>query len=686
MAFEWAMSDGELPPDLYVPDDFYSEEMHALQPRMHYMDFGFHDEAQGDDAQGEDMFQGDEWTPPGTGEVSPDESSGHSTASSEPHSESEAESSDSEYRPPSKRPAAASPAAARSVRKTRAQVDSSVYLQKGPVPLNDRKAVLKHMKWSTFQRDYACTSPVQYPAVQHTYHPNMFMEDKEYEELKALYDKYRKTAFNYYKRRQGRSTVEEETYLPLNSSMNSDAWELFVGLTESEVKEHLHRDDVSKIYYTDVELLLQVLKRKSSNPRFMIRRREFRQRYVGDRKYRPFDLNDVIWMVCNSRDLPWMIPIENFHYHNPEAVYWKKATIYEMILCGRLVHANERLYKATKLYKELFPLIVHMNQHLVHVRDEPDLWEEDVWDNWNQGSKFFGYRPCFRVCVVPSLTLRYSMMLAFRKEVTRGAETQEIQPRTVVVPAYSHVYSFAGEVRPVDLSVDDNYAFELINNKGEKHLAKANRSSKSTRPELVCTNYILYDNRPGVGSAAYMANHTCGMGESVTTSRPKDLRPNEYFYMSEIRVGNKEGNAIANADMLTMFATLKSARDITAQNVTKWMDDNTSWLEVCLGNSMVTKYDLFPVEFVYNRDIPKDPSTVDSCMCMTRCNRHDVKSPIMIHNVCSLTARPSRESSDVLKEEIKKFIPEEKQHLTKRGYIREYLKKQGFGESAHTIV
>jgi hypothetical protein len=525
------------------------------------------------------------------------------------------------------------------------------------------------------------TLPTKHPDFEASaYHPNIFFTDEEVEQYKQIYSTYTKTASSYFRRKRGRKAVSDDTTvsLALNYGMTETAWRLFVGLDESEVRLYLGREDIRHIYHDDVEKLLHVLKLRSTDPEFMKRRTRFRSEYIGDAKFKCLDLNGVIWMVSQFRELPWMIPIENFHFHNALAISWRKATLFEMILCGRLVHANERLYTKTPLYKRLFPLMIEMNKHLVHKRDAQDFWEQDVWDNWQDGAKFFWYRPCFRVCVFPSLTVQYCMMLAFRKEITRQS-----RPETIVVPAYSHVYSFAGEVRPVDLSVDDSYGFDLIHNRGEKYMARA---GKSTRPELVCTNYVLYDNRPGVGSAAYMANHTCGVGDSTEIENIKELRPNEYFYMSDTRIGNKEGNAIANADMLTAFVSLKSCRDITSQVVTEWMDVNRTSLSAVIGNSILDQYDLFPVEFVYNRDQPKDEGI--KCKCLTRCSslRDSLRSNIHIANVCSLTTRPSRTDIRVLREEIDRFIPDEPRHTYKRNYIREYLNKHGFGKSAMAVV
>lgn len=653
-----------------VPEVFYAESTHSLEPRMHYLDFGFHEE---------------DWTPPPEGEVPAEKESydlegegdrGLWKDSGEESDKHADPSSDSDYVP--ERPVRSS------TRATRTAVDVSGELYDDLGPLSDRKRTLEGMSWKQFTHTYKCTLPTRFPDYEASrYHPNMFLSEEEVRLKNGQYSSYTETAFSYYTRKRGRQASSDNTKcLALNNNMSETAWKLFVGLDESEVRTCLGRDDIRHIYHGDVESLLQVLKLRSMDPEFMDRRRTFRQEFIGDAKCRPFDFNGVIWLVSQQRDLPWMIPIENFHFHNAMAVYWRKATLYEMILCGRLVNANERLYLSTDLYKRLFPFIVHMNKHLVHKRDDPDLWEQDVWDNWHGGARFFWYRPCFRVCVVPSPTVRYCMMLAFERETTR---TPNGTPRdAIVVPAYSHVYSFAGEVRPVDLSVDDNYAFDLINNKGEKHVAR--RAGSGGRPELVCTNYILYDNRPGVGSAAYMANHTCGMGESTEPVNFKELRPNENFYMSEIRVGNKEGNAISKADMLTVFASLKSSRDITANMVTDWMDSNRRWLSIAVGESMTGAYDLFPVEFVYNRDPPGETST--ECMCQTRCSglAPSLRSRINISNVCSLTARPSRTDISVLHEEIDRFIPDKKEHAGKRGYIREYLRKQGFGDAVSRVV
>lgn len=631
------MADDELPLDLFdadIPDVYYS----TVEPRMHYIDFGFHEE---------------ETLPSASEEEEP-----------------EVESSD-EFEP-------------RVLRAVRTKT-KKVRVHSGEVldylgPMSERKSLLKGMDWEEFQMSFKCTEPLQFPDNSVKYHPNIFLSDEKYRTMGQTYRNYTEQAFGYYCRDRGRYTDASKTgtCLALNNQMTEMAWKLFVGLDAEQVAEYLDREDISKIYHRDVELLLAKLRLHSSDPDFVSRRKQFRMDYVGDKKLRIFDLNGVVWVVTQHRDLPWMIPIENFHFHNANALNWRKATLYEMILCGRLIEANDRLYKDTELYKKLFPLILHMNKHLVHKKDTVEKWEMDVWDNWHAGDEFFWYSPCFRVCLVPSPAVRHCMMLAFKKSTTRRSGN------LIVVPAYSLIYAFAGEVRPVDLSVDDIYAFDLIHNRGEKYMATISRSKKSLRPELVCTNYVLYDNRPGVGSAAYMANHTCGMGETVDIKKPKLLRPNEYFYMSEIKVGNREGNAIANADLLTVFTSLKSTRDITSKVVTHWTDNNAKWLSVTLGPSMVKEYDFFPVEFIYNRDVPEEKGT--KCMCLTRCNRHKNKTNILISSVSNLTARPSRTSTEVLREEINRFIPDVEEHAVKRGYIRDYLAKQGLDHTAALVV
>jgi hypothetical protein len=517
------------------------------------------------------------------------------------------------------------------------------------------------------------------------YHPDMFLDENSQDEMDAMYTEYTKAAFDYYSRSESQDD-SSGSCIALQDQMNETAWKLFVGLNAIEVQTQLKRDDISVIYHHDVTRLLDYFRRFSRATDFKALRAQYRAEFLEGRKSRPFEFDGVIWLVGDERDLPWMIPIRDFSFHNSAAVYWKVATLYEMIICGRLVGANERLYEFSSLYKRLFPLVVYMNKHLVHKPDEPDKWEHTVWDNWHSGQSFFWYRPCFRVCVIPSLRVRYCMVLAFDKSVTRD---ERGNPRDlVVVPAFSHVYTFAGEVRPVDLATSDEYGFNYLANRGMKGLSTVSMGSKrrTDKPDLVCTNYVLYDNRPGVGSAAYMANHTCGMGETGEAVKdPKARRPNEYFYFPEIRVGNREGNAIAKADALVVFTSIKSSRDITAEVVVDWMDKNAENMSTWFGE-MTQTYDLFPVEFVYNRTIPESASKGSACRCMTRCSRAGVTpSNIMIDNVRSITERAQRESYDVLVAEINASMSDRSKHTTKIGYIRDYLMRW-FGDSLNGFI
>jgi hypothetical protein len=47
---------------------------------------------------------------------------------------------------------------------------------------------------------------------------------------------------------------------------------------------------------------------------------------------------------------------------------------------------------------------------------------------------------------------------------------------------------------------------------------------------MVSTIYVRYDRKPGVGSAAYMANHTCGMNNGKPkTYKEGQCRDHEDF-------------------------------------------------------------------------------------------------------------------------------------------------------------
>jgi hypothetical protein len=401
--------------------------------------------------------------------------------------------------------------------------------------------------------------------------------------------------------------------------------------------------------------------------------------------------------------LPWMIPISNFHYHNSKAVQWQTATVREMIMCGRLVGANERLYLRTELYKQLFPRLVEMNSHLVHKcqgtesESAMSLWEENVWDNWHHGKSFFWYKPCFRVCVVPARGIGHSMFLIFPKSVLAD-------PNKIVVPAFSHVHTFAGEVRPVDLSVSDDYGFDYITQglKGMKP-RKPKRSdpedvrkrmlteiklenARNPKAEMVSTNYVRYERRPGIGSAAYMANHTCGMNfGKLKTYKENQCRDNEYFYMSSIRVGNKEGNAILKADALMLFISIRSTQDLYADRILDWNQCNRHHAYILFG-SMVDEYAFFPVEFVYNRQEPKPPFHT-KCNCMTRCSIEGLgeneRSWVNLVNVKSISARAQRRDVAVLAEDVERSLTKNVETSKKR--IRLFL-AQTFGDKAHIII
>jgi len=410
---------------------------------------------------------------------------------------------------------------------------------------------------------------------------------------------------DFYSRAGGHVQPDNGTEIPLAANVDEWTWKLFVGLNGKEVERICGSEELKfdKIYCKQVGLLLAyfVDLRPEELNTVKAQRETYRLEFVGDAQWRAHVVDGVTWLVQYNKSLPWFIPI-TMHYHNSMAVKPRFATDSEMIQCGRLVSTNDSLYHYNKLFKKLVPLLIDLTAKLVPaVAGEDDL---NVWDRFNEGNLMWWYRPCYELFVLPFCMLGNSMVLGFKHSDLYDEAGAPINRDKIFVPAGAVVYHFAGEVRPVDLSAEDNHATNLLKDYKVKDTKLAHNAA------MVTTLGVHDEHRPAVGNAAFMANCTCG----------GDNRNAEYFKFCEMALQAKKPDIITNCDLIYKHLMLRAKVDIRGSDIVSWHDRMRAFhavFELCAPTDLI----YFPVEFMYNAATPKDKDSFVGarCICMSAC-------------------------------------------------------------------
>jgi len=431
---------------------------------------------------------------------------------------------------------------------------------------NERKFLLRRKSWNYFVGRYTYTKPLTRPPEHHMYCPKMVFDESKIESsLEPNFVDFSKLYLAYYARDQGRTLpkanrdISLNKPIPLQLDIDEIIWPLFVGLDPEDVVHVIRSRDTSSLNYKQVDLLIEYFQHHPNIKAVHDFREEQRRQYVGDKAWRLLEAEDVNWLVHRDIPLPWVVPV-SIYWHNSRAVPPAKASILEMMQCGRLTGANDRIYNASLLYKAMIPRGIELEALLVHVKGS----DETVWDVFNEGEKFFWYTPVYRLYVWPDPDVGMSMMMGFLK-----SDIDSSHPDTIFVPDKSVVHSLVGELRPADLSVEDGYGFSAINDYED---VGETAGKKTASANIIATNYMGYYDRPGVGNAGYMANCTCGVGlrEHMSRYKGKELRTNEFFKLSESRLGNKQNNGIENATYIYKHAVIKAAQNITGRTIKTW--------------------------------------------------------------------------------------------------------------------
>jgi len=512
------------------------------------------------------------------------------------------------------------------------------YALDNPLPEKqaERKTKLQKYTWNKFIEEFEYTHPRQRPPDGRTYHDKIFFsQDFIDSNLKAKFDDFAKLNVKYYARSQGRtpsvqsrpSALNEP--IPLHWDIDELEWILFVGLDPAAVPAIIGSADITTINYTHINRLIEYFESHQKIQDIHDFREKQRIKYVGDQAWRILESDNVQWLVHRRIALPWIIPV-SIHWHNSKAVLPDQATISEMVQCGRLVGANERIYSTNLLYKAMIPRGIELEAMTVNMDPE----NQNVWDLFNEGAQFYWYRPAFKIYVWPDEDVGMAMLLGFLKTEVDEADTQ-----TIFVPNKSVVHSIVAEIRPADVSVLDGYGFAYINDYDTSTRQHRERLSRMTKKEkkayeaklaadaakdpnvnIISTNFVGRDNRPGVGNAGYMANCTCGVGynESMYKYKSNQLRANEFFQLWESRVGFKEKNAINNSTYIYKHTVIRSTQDITAGQIRAWHEAFFAY-----HSPPIDSLYFFPVEFVYNKMLKPQGTGMVECMCMTRCQIAD---------------------------------------------------------------
>jgi hypothetical protein len=446
-----------------------------------------------------------------------------------------------------------------------------------PSDYKEKRKALKPLTWERFIEEFVFTYPKK------TRNPSYATEivnvsDERKRKLKEDYTLMAQAWFSYYSRPHGRTRTRDKQRQPLARSnlilrrTDEEQWDLFVGLSSEQRREIFSGDEIPDMTYKHYDTLIDWFLAQTPETIANIKRyrNEKRLAYLQGQRHRELICGQVIWMVHRDFELPWMVHVD-YHWHNSKAVHPLKGTDSEMLLCGKLKYANQRLYHEFPDFNKILPAARQIENNTF-----PLDVDKQIFEDWDLGSSFAWYNTCYDLMCIPTLQVGYGLFLCFKKDLIRK-NTEKI-----VVPNQSNVIVAAGEIRPLDLRVGDSYAFDLNEIRVDQEL------KIKTTTNLVFTNFMGYPNRPGVGNDAFMANSTCDNPNNTP-----------FFKTSWTQVGHNHTNIITNTNFATKHHVIRTKRDIKGQDVLDWDKKiEKKWVEVFPFER--PDYYMFPVEFEYD--------------------------------------------------------------------------------------
>jgi hypothetical protein len=306
-------------------------------------------------------------------------------------------------------------------------------------------------------------------------------------------------------------------------------WKLFVG-----------RELAPTITYEDIERIILEMEAMTPGERTALqaRRTAYKAEFLGGAAKKNLTVDDVIWVVDGARELPWMIPT-SLHYHNSRCVTPDEATPSEMGEAGRMVGTNACLYKTDPYYKKMLRLALTLERRvLFHNIREEDL-NTSLLFSWYRNC-YVWQKPAFKLYAVQYGILNYNILVGIPRDLV------EANMNKILIPEFTVMLPLTGEIRPIDLSTTDTYAFELYRKYGRGY-GDAKKISN-----LVCTVDRL-GMRPGIGNGGFFANTTCA-------KKP-------WFKFVPASLGNKGAEVVDNADFIYRHNTLIAGAHIKGSDM-----------------------------------------------------------------------------------------------------------------------
>jgi len=412
----------------------------------------------------------------------------------------------------------------------------------------------------------------------HQYAQSTMMTPEEERVANTEFVQLQKLFFGHFKRNP--NTPRETDVIPMQLyECNEWVWKLFVGVDWKE--KTCTYEMIDKLLSESEEVLLE----------YKEARHDYKMQYLDGETTKSLEVDGVWWIVKNSVDLPWIIPV-SFHYHNPKAVKPAEAYPSEMEQCGRIIGTNERLYKTDPIYKKLLYLATKLEKRLMF--DEIAAvagTETSLFFSWFRNCNVW-YKPPFKLYVSHNYTHGYHIFIGIPRNIVEANRDK------ILIPKFTIITSLEGEIRPLDLSVHERYASEIYRpaNHGyeDKSLPITNLVSTSQ------TN----GKRPGIGNVGFFSNSTCVQ------------EPLFSFRLSHI--GDKQGNVVEGAQFSYKHCSIVAEVDITGNFMLEKYQTLLRY-SVTKHPYLVTEGDLIclPVEWKYSEEAPDDGQY--TCACMTRC-------------------------------------------------------------------
>lgn len=318
------------------------------------------------------------------------------------------------------------------------------------------------------------------------------------------------------------------------------------------------------------------------------RKKTYKEEFLGTGNHqRELQVSEGSVVVSKYYDLPDFI-IVPFHFFNSR--YKKESLVIEKQEMGKIVEANKKLYYENTSYKKMMSLFFSMSKYVIDTRLNAVMRKPVEIGLSQRNLLYFGhylrcFQPVHRIQAIPVPGLGYGLFLLFPREL--------IIDDHVYIPPYSTLVRISGEIRPLDLTQDDRYSFNYMD-----------ESCTKTESPMVLTCQSV-DDRPSLGSLAFLANHTC-VSDSM-------------FRIHEWNLGTKEANIFLNQNRAYKTKHIVNFKPITGSFIREQSQRFTERMQYTCS-SVLLDGDVYyvPIEFNYTESKPIGDSAL-KCSCLHRC-------------------------------------------------------------------